>query len=294
MNLLQTIINYYHGEARHGFWAAIIGGLLLIGSMVLWKWASPLPLLKGFAVPMLLFGLLMGIGGAADNIYTKKSTPGKIALYQKDSTAFLKQEKVKIEKTHRGWHGIRIFWGILGFGGVLFSLLIRKPFWIGAGLGTVALAIFLSPFEFYSMRFNERYYHAIQSATLQEANNNAREIHTDTQQQATIQQTQIDPQVNEHKYAKPETNTLPRNTATRDSIKALSAPDLTTVVITDSVNFNSPDDLKLPVLANEVAQISPQETVKEKKVLDYYNTDLIQANGVNAKHCWFSKNYIKQ
>jgi hypothetical protein len=111
MNLLQNIINYDHGEARHGFWAAIIGGLLLISSIVLWKWASPLPLLRGFAVPMLLFGLIMGIGGAADNIYTKKSTTGKIALYQKDSTAFLKQEKVKTEKTHRGWHGIRIFLG---------------------------------------------------------------------------------------------------------------------------------------------------------------------------------------
>jgi hypothetical protein len=170
MNLLQTIIDYYHGEARHGFWAAVIGALLLIGGIVLWKWASPFSLLKGFALPMFLFGLLMGIGGGVDNIYTKKATPGKIALYQKDSTIFLKQEKVKTEKTHRGWQGVRIFWGILGLSGVVLSLLIRKPFWIGTGLGTVALAIFLSLFEFYSMRFNERYYHAIQSATEQGAN----------------------------------------------------------------------------------------------------------------------------
>jgi hypothetical protein len=168
MNLLQSIISYYQGEARHGFWGAVIGGLLLIGGFVLWKWASPLSLFKGLSVPMFLFGLLVGIGGGADSFYTSKLTPGKIALYQKDSTAFLQQEKIKVEKTHRGWHGIRIFWSLLGLGGVLLSFLIRKPFWIGGGLGMLALAIIISLFELYSMRFNERYYHAIQSAATQE------------------------------------------------------------------------------------------------------------------------------
>lgn len=291
MNLLRTIINYYHGEARHGFWAAIIGGLLLIGSIVLWKWASPLPLLKGFAVPMLLFGLLMGIGGAADNIYTKKSTPGKIALYQKDSTAFLKQEKVKTEKTHRGWHGIRIFWGVLGLSGVLLSLLIRKPFWIGAGIGTVVLAIFLSLFEFYSMQFNEQYYHTIQSATEQKDNTNVQEIRNDVQQQVKIKQAPIEPQVGNRKYQKPGANSLLPIITMRDSLKALSAPDIA-VIIRDLVNFNISDSSQTLTLTNETAPDYPNE--KKRKVLDYYNSDLIQANGVNAKHCWFSKKYTKQ
>lgn len=289
MNLLQTIIDYYHGEARHGFWAAVIGGLLLIGGLVLWKWASPLSLLKGFAVPMFLFGLLMGIGGLADNIYTKKATPGKIELYKKSPTDFLKQEKIKTEKTHRGWHGIRIFWGILGLSGVILSLLIRKPFWIGAGIGTVVLAIFLSLFEFYSMRFNELYYHTIQSATEQKGNTNVQESHNDTQQHVKTQQTPIEPQVGNHK---PNANTLPPIITMRDSLEALSAPVGTAVLVRDSVNLNTPDDLQNLALTNETTPVYPNN--KKKKVPDYYNSDLIQANGVNAKHCWFRKKYMNQ
>ena len=169
MNLLQTIISYYQGETRHGFWGAIIGGLLLTGGFMLWKWASPLSLLKGFSVPMFLFGLLVGIGGGAAGFHTSQLTPGKIALYQNDSTTFLKQEKVTVEKTHRGWPGIRIFWALLGLSGLLLFFLIRQPFWIGAGLGTLALASSIALFELYSMHFNERYYQAIQSATAQKS-----------------------------------------------------------------------------------------------------------------------------
>ena len=292
MNLLETIINYYHGEAKHGFWMAVIGGLLLIGSFLLWKWAAPLSLLKGFSVPMLLFGLLIGVGGAADGVYTRKATPAKIALYQKDSTTFFKQEKVKTEKTHRGWPGIRRFWGILGLSGLVLSLFFRKPFWIGAGIGTVVLAIFLSLFEFYSMRFNEQYYHTIQSATEQKDNTNVQEIRNDVQQQVKIKQAPIEPQVGNHKYQKPKANTLPPIITMGDSLKALFAPDIPTLIIRESVNFNISDSLHTLALTHETAQVYPKH--KKGKVLDYYNSDLIQANGVNAKHCWFSKKYIKQ
>jgi hypothetical protein len=161
MDLQETIINYYHGEARHGLWGAIIGILLLAGSILLGKWASPLSMLKGLSVPMLVFGLLVGIGGAADAYLTRRAASGKIALYQKNQDAFLKQEKAKVEKTHQGWPGLRVFWTVLGFGGLVLSLVMGKPFWIGAGLGTLVLAVIISVFEFYSMQFNEQYYHTI-------------------------------------------------------------------------------------------------------------------------------------
>jgi hypothetical protein len=292
MNLLETIINYYHGEAKHGFWMAVIGGLLLIGSFMLWKWAAPLSLLKGFSVPMLLFGLLVGVGGAADGVYTRKATPAKIALYQKDSTTFLKQEKVKTEKTHRGWHGIRILWGVLGLSGLILSLFIRQSFWIGAGLGTVALTILISVFEFYSMRFNERYYHAIRSATIEKVNTKVQEIHIVALQQGNTLQTRIEPQVDEQIDAKPASSTLPPQMRPFDSLQRLPISGITAVVVKDSVNFKTPDSLQTLALANEVVPGYPNN--KKKKVLDYYNSDLIQANGVNAKHCWFSKKYIKQ
>ena len=246
-------------------------------------------LLKGFSVPMLLFGLLVGVGGAADGVYTRKATSAKIALYQKDSTTFLKQEKVKTEKTHRGWHGIRIMWSVLGLSGLVLSLLIRQPFWTGAGLGTVALTILISVFEFYSMRFNERYYHTIQSASVENVNTKVQEIHTGTQPQVNTLQTTMEPQVTEQTHAKPANNTLPTQMRPFDS---LPVSGITAVIVKDLANFKTPDSLQSLALTNEVVPVYPN--YKKKKVLDYYNSDLIQANSVNAKHCWFSKKYIKQ
>jgi hypothetical protein len=219
MNLLQTIISYYQGEARHGFWAAVLGGVLLLGGFILLKWASPLSLLKGFSVPMILFGLLVGIGGAADGIYTRKIAPGKIALYQKDQTTFFKQEKVKVENTHHGWRGVRILWGILGLMGLILSLLVSNPFWMGTGLGTLALAIIISLFELFSMRFNERYYHAIQSATEQEINIKVQSKGIDTLRLIGTQQTMTTSQLSTQKYTKRESSILTSPILSSDSLK---------------------------------------------------------------------------
>ncbi|MDQ0966141.1 hypothetical protein QFZ20_001544 [Flavobacterium sp. W4I14] len=287
MNLLETIINYYHGETKHGLWMAFMGGLLLIGSFMFWKWAAPLSLLKGYSVPMLLFGLLVGVGGAADGVYTHKASSAKIVLYQKDSTTFLKQEKVKTEKTHRGWHGIRILWGVLGLSGVLLFLFIRQPFWIGAGLGTVALTILISVFEFYSMRFNERYYHAIQSASVEKVNTKVQEIHTEAQQQENTPQTTNESQVTEQTHTRSGNDILLSQMRHIDSLQCLPALGITAVAVKDLANSNIPDSLPNQALTNEVGPIYPN--YKKKEVLDYYNSGLIQTNGVNAKHCWFSK-----
>jgi short-subunit dehydrogenase len=284
MDLLQTIISYYHGEARHGFWGAIIGGLLLIGGLLFLKWASPLSLLKGFSIPMLLFGLLLGIGGAADHIYTRKATPGKIALYQKDSTAFLKQEKAKVEKTHRGWHGIRIFWAILGLSGLTLSFLIRNSFWMGAGLGTLALAIIISLFELYSMRFNEQYYHAIQSATLQTSKIKTNEIGTGKTQQVKMQQKQVEDDGKKEGQLKPTGSNLTQKLLP-DSLPHLNVPRITLLITRDSANINTPDSLQLQVAGSE--KPTTYLNNKNRKALGFDH-----ANALNPKHCGLARNRI--
>jgi short-subunit dehydrogenase len=265
MDLLQIIVSYYQGETRHGFWAAVLGGLLLIGGMILLKWASPLSLLKGLSAPMLLFGLLVGIGGGADSFYTRKITPGKITLYQKDSTDFLKKEKIKVEKTHRGWRGIRIFWALLGVGGLLLSFLITKPLWIGAGLGTLALAIIISLLELYSMRFNEQYYRAIQTATAQAPDINTintNEIKIGAQRQVKMQQTAIEPGGDKQIHGKPVNNTLQLQMIPVDKSKHLSGQGTTTIAVRDQTNFKNVGGLQLPALANETAQVYHDGSVR--------------------------------
>jgi hypothetical protein len=113
------------------------------------------------------------------------------------------------------------------------------------------------------MRFNELYYHTIQSATEQKGNTNVQESHYDAQQQVKTQQTPIEPQVGNHKYQKPAANTLPPIITIRDSLKALSAPAIATVIIRDSVNFNISDSLQTLALTNETAQVYSKHKKKE-------------------------------
>jgi short-subunit dehydrogenase len=287
MDLLQIIINYHQGEARHGFWAAVIGGLLLIGGLMLLKWASSLSLLKGFSVPMLLFGLLLGIGGGADGIYTHRAAPGKITRYQNDSSAFLKQEKVKVEKTHRGWKGIRILWGLLGLSGLALSLLITKPFWIGAGLGTLALTVIISIFEFYSMRFNEWYYHAIQTATVQGSNTFAKDIDSNALPQVIVPQRLIGVPNHKQTSAKPTVDTLQPKIIAFDSLQRLSVPSRANVLLSDSINFNISNRLQLSAWRNETIAFYYHD--KKSKIKD----DKISGHRLNVKHCGSARNIFK-
>lgn len=295
MNLLQTIIDYYHGEARHGFWMAFIGALLLIGGIVLLKWAAPLSLLKGLTIPMFLFGLIVGIGGAADGIYTRKITPTKVEQYQKDSKGFLIKEKAKVEKTHRGWPGLRRMWTILGISGAIIALILfRKPFWLGAGLGIAGLAVLISLFELFSMRFNERYYHTIMESKVNATSSSIQENQADEMQETAkvqVQQTNIEPNMIERKLEKPAGNNSRSEILPLDSLKSIAAPALAATVINDSINLDITTFLPQPANVIETAQV---EISHKKKLLDYYNSDLIQSSGVSARHCLFSKKYIKQ
>jgi|GEM_PF-1357609 len=297
MNLLQTIIDYYHGEARHDFWMAFIGALLLIGGIVLLKWAAPLSLLKALTIPMFLFGLIVGIGGAADGIYTRKITTTRVEQYQKDSKGFLIQEKVKVEKTHRGWPGLRRMWTILSISGaIIAAILFRKPFWLGAGLGMAGLAVLISLFELFSMRFNERYYHIIMESKVNAASSLIQENPADEKQETTkvhVLQTYIDPKLSERKLEKSAGNNSRSDNLSLDSLKCIAAPVLAATVINDSINLDVTTFVPQPAKAIETAQLKISHRKKEK-LLDYYNSDLIQSGGVSARHCLFNKKFIKQ
>jgi hypothetical protein len=64
----------------------------------------------------------------------------------------------------------------------------------------------------------ERYYHAIQSATIEKVNTKAQEIHTEAQQLGNTPQTRIELQVIEQTHAEPASSTLPPQMRPLDSL----------------------------------------------------------------------------
>ncbi|SFO74769.1 hypothetical protein SAMN05428949_6455 [Chitinophaga sp. YR627] len=158
MELLQTIIHYYQGEAKHGLLAVATGMLMLLSGILLWK----TPLMKAFPWPLLLVGLVAVTGGATTHYRASREAVKKIALYNQDKTAFLHQETTKVKNIHKGWTRTFLAWGALGFLGLILA--IRAPLSPGTGIITIVLAIIMSAFELYSKQFNEGYYSKIKAA----------------------------------------------------------------------------------------------------------------------------------
>jgi hypothetical protein len=146
----------------------VIGGLLIIGGLLFWKFAGPLSLVKGLTIPLFAFGLLTGLGGGVDAYFTKKALPEKIARYNKDKSAFFKEETAKVGKTHRSWKAIRWAWAGMSFVGLGLLLTMKKNYWIGVGLGTLLLGAAEYIAETGSMKFNEKYYHRVMDAADQQ------------------------------------------------------------------------------------------------------------------------------
>lgn len=170
MDFIKNILWYYGRESQQGFFSSTFGVLLLIAAVLLFKFANPLSILKGFTLPFLLIGLLMGLGGFADGYSSQKAGPEKIRLFKENPREFFKQEVVKVEATHRSWKGVRIFWSIITLAGAGLLFFVKKDYWVGVAIGTLILSAAGHIEEAISKKFNDRYYQQVLDASKEESN----------------------------------------------------------------------------------------------------------------------------
>ena len=161
MDFLNTIIKHYLRESQQGLGAAIFGGLLLIAAILLFRFAHPLSFLRGMTIPFLLIGLVMGLGGSVDSYLARRSVSESTMLYQKDRKAFLDQESIKVQKTHRSWRKIILFWSLISVTGIALLFSAGKSYRAGVAIGTILVSIAGHVEEAISRNFNEKYYHQV-------------------------------------------------------------------------------------------------------------------------------------
>jgi hypothetical protein len=164
-DFLNTIINHYIRESQQGFGAAIFGGLLLIAAILLFRFANPLSFLRGFTIPFLLIGLLMGLGGSIDGYMARRAIPESTALFKKDRKAFFDHETTKVQKTHRSWRSIIRFWSLISVTGIALFFSAGKSYWTGVAIGTILVSMAGHIEEAISRKFNEKYYHQVMDAS---------------------------------------------------------------------------------------------------------------------------------
>lgn len=164
MNFLDTIIHHYVRESQQGLGAAIFGGLLLIAAILLFRFTHPLSFLRGFTLPFLLIGLVMGLGGSVDEFLASRAVAASTASYKKDRKAFFEQESIKVQKTHRSWRRIILTWSLITVTGIALLFNSGKSYWTGVAIGTILVSMAGHVEEAISRNFNEKYYHQVMNA----------------------------------------------------------------------------------------------------------------------------------
>ena len=161
MNFLDTVIKHYIRESQQGLGAAIFGGLLLIAAILLFRLANPLSFFRGLTIPFLLIGLLMGLGGSVDGYMARRSISESTALFKKDRKVFFDQETIRVQKTHRSWRRIILFWSLISVTGIALFFSAGKTYWAGVAIGTILVSMAGHIEEAISRNFNEKYYHQV-------------------------------------------------------------------------------------------------------------------------------------
>ncbi|ANI89451.1 hypothetical protein A9P82_09175 [Arachidicoccus ginsenosidimutans] len=157
-HFVENILKHYIRESQQGYGSTIFGVILLIAAILLFKFAAPLSLLKGLAIPSFLIGLIMGLGGVTDGHFARKSITEQISLYENNREAFFNQEVPKVEKIHKSWKDIRIIWSVITLTGITLLFAAKKDYLKGVALGTIILSLAGHTEEAISKNFNEKYY----------------------------------------------------------------------------------------------------------------------------------------
>jgi hypothetical protein len=170
MDLLEIYSKHYRRESRQGFGAAIVGGILLIAALIIFKSAYPQTVQRGLFMPLLAGGLVFGIGGSVHGFKVRKSMAKGISLYRMDKRSLLHMEIVNAERIHRSWRRVFGIWTAVALAGTVLVFTAKKKNMTGVALGIliVSLAGFLE--ETNSRSFNERYYQLVTEESVKLSN----------------------------------------------------------------------------------------------------------------------------
>jgi uncharacterized protein (DUF58 family) len=158
MEYVNNIVWYYSTESKHAyFMGAGSGVILLLAAIIIITLLAPSPILKGLALALLIGGLMFFTGGFFAGRSSQKSLQPKVESYNKDQKRFITEEYIKVEKTHKGWLPIRIFWSLVIALGVALLLFTSLSFWVGVAMGALIVGTLGHVEEAISYQHNEKY-----------------------------------------------------------------------------------------------------------------------------------------
>ncbi|HRH69147.1 MAG TPA: hypothetical protein PLB89_06555 [Flavobacteriales bacterium] len=139
MDFLSQLQEYYKGERLGAIWFAVVGVVLLLLSLFIWKQSPPVSMGRGLLIPL----LCVGLGGTiAGPLLLRTNNDRLVRLpqeYSLDPQAFIEKETVRLEQVGRWWLPLKLIWTVLIIVGLVLAFMGTTPYWKGLGLGLLLI-----------------------------------------------------------------------------------------------------------------------------------------------------------
>lgn len=140
MELIQHTINWAKGEILEATIMAIFGVLIVICSLLFWKYGST-PYSKAMFVPLLVVGLIPFLTGISNVINNKNRISVYQEAWQQDSHEFILAEKERVEGFDEIFKYTYPFGFIMIVGGAVLFFLSRIPIWKAISIAMMVLGL---------------------------------------------------------------------------------------------------------------------------------------------------------
>ena len=132
---MEFIKSYFMAEKSESLFFIVIGLFTIsFSAYTLWRWGDTF--YKGFAIPVILIGLIQIVVGGTVYFRTDKQIADLKATFESEKYAFKSMEKPRMElvmKNFSLYKKIEVAFVVIGL--LLIFLVPAKEFWLGIGVG---------------------------------------------------------------------------------------------------------------------------------------------------------------
>lgn len=158
---MEFIKTYFTAEKSESLIFMAIGIITIsFSAYVLFKWSDSF--YKGFAIPVILIGLVQLVVGSTVYFRTDKQAQNLEALYQKDKVTFAKAEIPRMETVMKNfslYKKVEVAFIVIGL--LLIFLAPSKEFWLGIGVGMLLQGALMLTADIFAERRGTTYQHEI-------------------------------------------------------------------------------------------------------------------------------------
>lgn len=131
MNLLNSLQNYITAQKMVGINFMILGGLLILLSVMAFYFFPKVSITNGLKWGALVAGLLIGIGGFSYHKFSDNLQTEATATYESNKSEFIQSEHTRMDKVYQGFSTYQMTFSAILLLCLAVILFVGNPFYKG-------------------------------------------------------------------------------------------------------------------------------------------------------------------